>query len=176
MTSAIFKSTGAIIAYIVIAIGLLAIAGYNFWGWFGGSEKWRAEHPDNTGTGRVNAVTTTTITSENPNPDNSNERKAVQPPQSYIKCEGKNVFSWANNPKVKCTVEVLISATNCVSDEVKKAKAYLNSISPSSSSETNCASNKAQAFAFANSLMANLKNDYPTLHITMYISNPSYCP
>lgn len=35
MTSAIFKSTGAIIIYILIALGILAL-GYFQWGWFGG--------------------------------------------------------------------------------------------------------------------------------------------
>ena len=41
MTSAIFKSTGAIIIYSILTIGILAIVGYNFWGWFGGSKKWK---------------------------------------------------------------------------------------------------------------------------------------
>lgn len=37
MTSAIFKSTGAIIIYSIATLGILAIIGYNYWGWFGGS-------------------------------------------------------------------------------------------------------------------------------------------
>ena len=49
MTSAIFKSTGAIITYILIGLGLLSIAGYNFWGWFGGSEKWKANNSSQSG-------------------------------------------------------------------------------------------------------------------------------
>ena len=44
MTSAIFKSTGAIIIYSILTIRILAIAGYNFWGWFGGSKKWKEGH------------------------------------------------------------------------------------------------------------------------------------
>ena len=46
MDAKFFKSTGAIIIYSIITFGLLAIAGYNFWGWFGGSTKWKEENPD----------------------------------------------------------------------------------------------------------------------------------
>jgi len=38
MDAKIFKSTGAIIIYSIISFGLLAIIGYNFWGWFGGGK------------------------------------------------------------------------------------------------------------------------------------------
>ena len=41
MKTAVFKSTGAIIVYSLVAIGLLAIAGYNWLGWFGGSDAWK---------------------------------------------------------------------------------------------------------------------------------------
>lgn len=36
-----FKSTGIIILYFIAFLGLLSIVGYNFWGWFGGSDKWK---------------------------------------------------------------------------------------------------------------------------------------
>src|ERR1035437_6641834 len=34
-----FKGTGAIIVYSVATLGILAIIGYNYWGWFGGKNK-----------------------------------------------------------------------------------------------------------------------------------------
>jgi len=41
MTSAIFKSPVAIVMYILAGLGIVSIAGYNFWGWFGGSDAWK---------------------------------------------------------------------------------------------------------------------------------------
>lgn len=43
MKAKVFKSTGAIIVYGLVTIGLIAIAGYNWWGWFGGSDSWKAK-------------------------------------------------------------------------------------------------------------------------------------
>jgi len=51
MKAEIFKSTGAIIVYSLVTLGLLAIAGYNWLGWFGGSDAWKEANPDNSGTG-----------------------------------------------------------------------------------------------------------------------------
>lgn len=45
-----FKTPLGIGLAIVASLGILAVVGYNFWGWFGGSAKWKSEHPD---TGRT---------------------------------------------------------------------------------------------------------------------------
>lgn len=69
-----FKSTGAIIVYSVATLGLLAIAGYNFWGWFGGSKKWREENPDQSG-GRYGGDNISERTAGGSCPDWSNVEK-----------------------------------------------------------------------------------------------------
>lgn len=46
MKAEIFKSPLAIGIYVVASLGILGAVGYNYWGWFGGSEKWKANQPE----------------------------------------------------------------------------------------------------------------------------------
>lgn len=92
MLKEFFKSALGIGILIVISLGILGIVGYNFWGWFGGSAKWKAEHPDTSGssggtggeteeTDRIMNFSSDTIGLQDASAD---QRQAISTPSSPI--------------------------------------------------------------------------------------------
>lgn len=44
-------------AGVVVTAGALAVVGYNYWGWFGGSNDWRKKHPTTPSVGTLDKDT-----------------------------------------------------------------------------------------------------------------------
>lgn len=92
MNYAIFKSTGAIIIYIILSAGILAIVGYNFWGWFGGSDFWKSRHISDipgaeSGNHRSNNSETLRSSHSNSNENSVSTSRTSSPSNQRINCK-----------------------------------------------------------------------------------------